>query len=712
MSALLALLLATSTGSAFEGMWMPEQVPTLEARLKAIGMELDPQVLADPFGAPLGAVAGLGFCTASFVTGDGLLLTNHHCAEGFLQYASTEQDDYARDGFRAAAPANEVAAGPGARIWIVERIDDVTGRVMSGVNPRTADRARFDRIEKNGNALVAACERQAHHRCHVASFYGGAEYRLVTQRELRDIRLVYAPPLSVGSYGGEIDNWMWPRHAGDFAVLRAYVAPDGSSAGYSPENVPYRPKKTLDLGEGGVREGDMVMVAGFPGGTERHLLAVEAAFEAEQQLPREISLLGEAIALLEARSASEPASRPKLQAPIGWLGNSLKDSQGTLDGFRRSQVVERKRQGDDELRKWLAADEKNRRSGLAAFDELEALIATEQKTAERDALIGRLLQWSDLMWVAWKGVRQANEDLKPDAERDAGYQDRDRVRTLDASDELTQTLVLGADRDLLRLVLMHAAHLPADQRILPVDALLAQQGGIEGALDHMYGQTTLVDRQARRRILTLSAKGISSEEDPFVAFARELNDWHAPIRDDEKVRSGAKSRLRADVLKSRLAWQAANAPDAPVYPDANNTLRLSFGVVQGYSPADAVTYEAFSSLTGMVAKTGPAPFDAPANLVTAARQAPEPRLMDPLLNDVPVNFLSTLDITGGNSGSPVLDRTGNLVGLAFDGNYESIASDWLFDQNLTRCIAVDIRYVLWLLENDGARWVADALRTG
>ncbi len=711
MLAQLALLLLPQA-AAFEGMWMPEQVAAIAPRLAVLGMELDPAQLADPFGAPLGAVAALGFCTASFISNDGLMLTNHHCAEGFLQYASDERRDYARDGFRAAGRGEEIDAGPGARVWIVERIDDVTGRVMAGVKGRTADRTRFDRIAENSHALVSDCERHGGRRCRVASFYGGAQYRLVTQRELRDLRLVYAPPRSVGGFGGAVDNWTWPRHTGDFAVLRAYVAPDGSSAAYSVDNVPYRPAHTLDLAENGVQEGDMVMVAGFPGGTERHLLGMEVAFEANRRLPQDIALLTEAIDLLERRSALDPAARPKLQAPILWLGNSLKNGLGTLGGFHRSKVVERKQQGDAELHAWLAADPKHHRPELAALDALVATITTGQRTGERDALIKRLFEWSDPLFVAWRGVRQANEDLKPDAERDAGYQDRDRQRMLDTSDELSQTTVIGADRDLLRLVLSRAAELPADQRIPPVDALLAQPGGLEGALDRFYGQTGLSDLQARRRLLSLPASRIASETDPFVVFARELNAWHAPIRDDEKARSGALSRLRTEVLQSRLAWQAARAPDAPVYPDANNTLRLSFGVVRGYSPADAVIYEAFTSLSGMVAKAGPAPFDAPANLLAAAARPPDPRLVDTRLTDVPVNFLSTLDITGGNSGSPVLDRSGRLVGLAFDGNYESIASDWLFDEELTRCIAVDIRYVLWVLENDGARWVADELRAG
>ncbi|MCB9680973.1 MAG: S46 family peptidase [Alphaproteobacteria bacterium] len=696
----ITLVLSTSPAPADEGMWLPEQVPAVAARYADAGLVLDPAALADPLGDPLGAIVTLGFCSASFVSPDGLVVTNHHCVEGFLQYQSTGQNNRHRDGFVAPTRADEITAGPTARLRVVERLTDVTAAVMDGIGPRTRDQQRHDLIEAHTKHLVAACESEPNRRCSVVPYFGGTTWRLIQTLEIKDVRLVMAPPASLGQFGGEIDNWMWPRHGADFAFLRAYVAPDGSSRPYAEDNVPYHPPHHLTVGTAGVADGDFVMVAGFPGRTERHQLAMELAWQAETVLPRAVDVVGAAIAVMQAHADADPEAMARLGDGIGSLANYLKNSQGMLAGLSHGDVVGDQRATEATILDWIRADKRRARTLLPAFTELQERLEADHADNDRTYEVRMVARTADLLGIASDALRAAQERPKPDALRDVGFQDRDLERRKGRYAELDTSLWLPADRELMTAALTRYLASPADHHVPAFDAWLDAHGGPDAAIATLFDHPALASAEARLALLDADLATLQASTDPWVSLAVALEKFHGPRRAAREASDAAIARLREQWMAAKVAWSEATG--VPVYDDANSTLRLTLGTVQGYHPQDGLWAEPFTTLAGLAAKAGPPPFDAPAAIVEAARHGATSRWAVPGLGDVPVDFLSDLDITGGNSGSAVLDGRGHLVGLAFDGNWESILGDWTYQHDVNRCIGVDVRFVLWVLEQDPA----------
>ncbi|HLR87166.1 MAG TPA: S46 family peptidase, partial [Wenzhouxiangella sp.] len=298
---------AFATGAvAVEGMWQPAQLPGIAPQLEQAGLEIKPEELSDLTAYPMGSIVSLGGCTASLVSDKGLIVTNHHCAYGALAYNSTPEENLIVDGFLAESPDEERPASPGMRVYVTESIDDVTDSVLAGVDEDMSGAARYKAIEKARKSLVGECEETPGYNCRVASFYGGLSYQLVRQLEIRDVRVVYAPPESIGKFGGDIDNWVWPRHTGDFSFLRAYVAPDGSPAGYAEENVPFQPRHVMQLNPKGLEAGDFVMVAGYPGRTNRYRLASEVEHALGWNYPNQIRLFEETLEIIADAAAENP----------------------------------------------------------------------------------------------------------------------------------------------------------------------------------------------------------------------------------------------------------------------------------------------------------------------------------------------------------------------------------------------------------------------
>lgn len=710
---MIAVWLAAMVGGAHagEGMWLPEQMPEVAAPFVEQGLQIDPAELADPMGAPLGSIVTLGFCSASFVSPDGLVVTNHHCVEGFLQYISTGEANHHRDGFVAPTRADEAHAGPSARLGVVTALTDVTSKVMDGIGKRTKDADRHDRMEANRKALVADCEATPNRRCRVVPHFGGATWRLVEVLEIQDVRLVYVPPMSLGQYGGDVDNWMWPRHGADFAFLRAYVAPDGSSAPYSEDNVPYQPAQHLLLGEG-VSEDDVVMVAGFPGSTERHLLTMDLAWQAETVLPQSLEGALEALEIMERHAEADPEAAARLGARISGYRNFEKNTRGMLAGVAGRGVLEAKQAQEDTILAWIDADKKRAKTYRKAHTALTEALVEEHLDADRLRAVRWIQRASGPLGFAYQAVRWADErETTDDAERDSGYQDRDRDRTAAWYAQADRGWFLPADRELLQWALGKYADAPAETHLPSLDAWLEAQGGVGPALDALYAEPKWLDADARVATLDTPAADLRGSGDPWIGLAVALEDFFGPRREAREATEGKLQRLFQDWMTAKLAW--ADATDTLMYDDANSTLRITIGTVTGYVPQDGLVATPFTTTAGMAAKAGDAPFDAPADVLARVPDAASSRWAVEGLGDVPVDFLSTLDITGGNSGSAVLDGQGRLVGLAFDGNWESIAADWWFLDDVTRCISVDLRYVLWLLDGDeGAAGLRDELGVG
>lgn len=690
----LALSVAGAAG-ADEGMWMPRQIPDLAPELEAAGMQLDPARLADLTGDPMGAVVSLGGCTASFVSPEGLIVTNHHCVYGTVQFNSTPERDLITLGFLAASRAEELPAAPGSYVYVTTGIRDVTREVL-GDPAWAAGEADYARqVERRSRELVDACERPGGVRCNVAKFYEGSLFLEITQMEIRDVRLVYAPAEGIGNFGGEVDNWMWPRHTGDFGFLRAYVGPDGKPADPAKANVPYRPKHWLKVATEGVKEGDLVWIPGYPGRTFRYRTADEVAAAREFTMPQSVALSEALIAVLERENQRGKAVEIANYGRIRGFANSMKKYEGILLGMADGKVEAQRIGRESPLRAAAAADATHG-DPVARIAELDA---AERATRERDFVLDWLERASPMYSQALKLWRLAEERPRPDLEREEGYRDRDLSRFRQGMARSQRSIEAASDRAGLRLLLARAAELPADQRIAPIDARLAATGKasdperIEAMLDELYAATKLADLAERKRMFDETTAQLAARHDSMLDFAAQLAPLAVARRERSDAFDGAMLRVRPTYLAEIQEHTGGRH-----YPDANSTLRFTYGKVTGYVPRDAVTYQPRTSLAGVVAKaTGVDPFVAPEALLQAAKSVPV-AFVDPQLGSVPVDFLSTCDITGGNSGSPTLNGRGELVGLAFDGNWEGVVSDYLFDAEVVRTIHVDAVYMRWVMD--------------
>ena len=703
--ALLALVLAPVAAGADGGMWMPQQMVDLAPRLKKLGFQGNPKAFADLTGMPMGAVVSLGNCSASFVSKDGLIITNHHCVTGALQYNATPERNTVKEGFLAATQADEAWAGPGSRVFVTVAAREVTKDVVGKLAADLSDVDRQLAIEKRTKELTAACEKEGL-RCRVASFFEGLKWFEIAQVELKDVRLVYAPPSSIGNYGGETDNWRWPRHTADFAFLRAYVGKDGKPAAFDKANVPFKPRHHLAVDPAGASPGDVVVVAGYPGRTSRHVTSREMKDTIDWSYPRVVRRFGDMLAILADLSKGSKETEIKVAQRVRGLANSMKNRQGVLEGAKKGKLLEKKAATEAELQAWIDADSSRKKKYggvLAALDDLQA---KREAVRERDATLQALYFNSSLLGSARSLRRLAEERLKPDAEREAEYQQRNWERLRESQERLQRTIDLGADRALLRYALLEAAALPQSQRIEALDTIIGLTAGlteaeakakVDGWLVTLYGTPSqLADQKARLALFDGKPEEVLAAKDPFLDLAAALAPLDKQIRDADKARNGAVSRLGPVYMQAML-----DKAGGLVAPDANSTLRVTFGTVKGVSPQDGVFYLPQTTLQGVVAKAkkGDPEFDAPPALLAAAAKVlatGKAPFIDKKLGDVPVDFLADLDITGGNSGSAVLNGRGKLVGLAFDGTYETIASDLLFDPVNTRSIQVDIRYVLWV----------------
>ncbi|MBB4130294.1 hypothetical protein GGR62_001048 [Xanthomonas campestris] len=694
---LLSSLAVASSAQAAEGMWVPQQLPDIAGPLKQAGLRLSPQQLADLTGDPMGAVVALGGCTASFVSPQGLVVTNHHCAYGAIQLNSTAQKNLIKDGFTAARPADELSAGPNARIYVLDAITDVTAPAKAAMATAGEDPLkRTLALEDFSKQQIAACEAQPGYRCQFFSFAGGNTYRLFKNLEIKDVRLAYAPPGSVGKFGGDIDNWMWPRHTGDFSFYRAYVGKDGKPAAYAKDNVPYQPKHFLKVADQPLGAGDFVMVAGYPGRTNRYALVAEFNNTATWTYPVVGQYYKDVIGLIEQAGKQNPDIQVKYASTVAGLNNSAKNFDGQLEGFKRIDAQATKQADEAAVLAWLKRQGASGREALKAHDTLVTLVKRVQATQQRDMVL-RQFDNTGTVGAAVTLYRLALERAKPNAQRESGYQDRDLPAIEGAMKQMERRYVPAMDRQLQQYWLGQYLKLPANQRVAALDQWLGgnDAAAVQAALGKLDA-TTLGSTDARLKWLTADRAAFEASTDPAIQYAVAVTPSLLQIERDDKQQTGEQLRARPVYLQALADYKKSKGE--AVYPDANLSLRITFGNVKGYTPKDGVAYTPFTTLEGVAAKeTGADPFDSPKALLDAVKAKRYAGLDDKRLGSVPVNFLSDLDITGGNSGSPVMDAQGRLVGLAFDGNWESVSSNWIFDPAMTRMIAVDSRYLRWIM---------------
>ena len=533
------------------------------------------------------------------------------------------------------------------------------------------------------------------------------------------MRLVYAPAEGIGVFGGETDNWRWPRHTGDWSFLRAYVGPDGKPAAYAKENVPYKPTHFLKVSPKGANPDELVFVVGYPGRTQRHQTYAEVKETTEWSFPRSIRLATEQLAVIDALVKQQPDLSIKVAGRVQGLNNGLTNQRGMHEGLVKGGSLARKRANEDALLAWIAADPARQQQYGDVMPALRALQAENEKTRERTAVLGNLASASSYLSAAQTIHRLATERAKPnDLDRETGFQQRDWTRIREGQDRLQRTLDPTVDRALFRWALGLAAALPAGQRIEALDTTIgltpgqapaAAAAAIDTWLTGLYAKTAIADKDTRLAWLDKTPAQLEAAGDPFLTLAAALAPILEANREAAKTRAGAYARLRPRYMAAVLA-QAGGL----VAPDANSTLRVTFGQVKGVASRDGLFYTSHTTLQGIVEKhTGEGEFNAPKaqlDAIAALRAGKETPYAYASFGDVPVNFLSTVDTTGGNSGSPTLNAKGELVGLLFDGTYDTVASNFLFDPVKTRSIHVDSRYMLWTMDEvDGARHLVDEM---
>jgi hypothetical protein len=521
----------------------------------------------------------------------------------------------------------------------------------------------------------------------IRSFYNGKSYYLIRRLEFNDVRLVYTPPRAIGEFGGNIDNWMWPRHTGDFTILRVYADSENNPAEYSENNIPYQPIHYFPLSVKGLKPGDFTMILGYPGRTQRYLTAREAAFTLNVEYPEAIRHFEFLVDLMDSLGAENPEKALKFASRIKGLNNYQKKYQGMLDGLKNRDIVGEKQDLEEKLR----LDDENKVI-LHQLDELQEEYETSYYAREQ---FFNLQRDPRLVAVASDLVRWNHEKKKPDLERERGFQQRDYDKQQRSMAYYMSAYDETLDKILLHHHLTQMLKAPASERIPFIDSLFSTTEGksvtevVEIFVENLYSETQLMDPDFRQRLLDITPKEFNKIQDPLILFAHSLEKQAREFREEDKKRSGRRMVLMPhyfDALKDFMDH---------VYPDANGTLRCTYGHIQGYSPADAIWYEPFTTLTGVWEKDrGEYPFIVPESIKSIRLNQNNQTFYDKRLQDFPVNFLHTMDITNGNSGSAVFDKKGRIVGIAFDGNYEAMTSDWIYDDQLTRAISVDIRYLL------------------
>jgi len=684
---------------AAEGMYPLSEIENLD--LKSEGLNLNAKDIFNPDGVSLiDGIVKVGGCTGSFVSIDGLILTNHHCAYRAIQSASTIQEDYLENGFLARDWTEEIPA-KGYTVRIADSYKDVSEEILSVVTDDMEFAERTKAIEQKKKEILARVEKEnPGKRAEIAEMFIGKTYFLFIYTWLKDVRLVYAPPSSIGNFGGEADNWTWPRHTGDFSFMRVYVAPDGSPAEFAPENVPYHPRKILKVNPEGVDEEDFVFILGYPGRTYRHRTSYFLEYQRNVRMPYVVQLYAWEIAVMEEIGKENREIALRHSRRIKSLSNTLKNYRGKLLGIDRLELLEQKRQEEKELQAFINQNEELSQKYGNLLSEIEELYQKRSNTAEHDLLLDYLIRGVYLLNYGYKIYESSLEREKEDIERLSAYMDRNFNRTKEDLILSLRDYHEPTDKTILKEFLMRAAILPDPSRILAVDELLNGRNtetAIEEFIRQLYINSDLANENELLAGFEKSTDELMAMNDPVISFISTIYPEYEKLREERRRQKGALDKYHSQLIEVKQQFQKSD-----FIPDANSTLRLTYGRVRGYSPADAVYYSPITSLKGVLQKSiGVDPFKSHQKLIDLYLARDFGRFEKDILNDVPVCILYNLDTTGGNSGSPVLNTDGELVGVNFDRAFEATINDFAWNEKYSRSIGVDIRYVLWVTQKIG-----------
>lgn len=687
-----------------EGMFLPDTLTQLPLKkLAQRGLKIPITDIYNPNGPSIkDAVVIVDGGTGEFLSPEGLMLTNHHVAFDALVAASDPSKDYATNGYLAHNRAEELPA-KGYTCQITQEMKDVTADVLSGITDATSSADRTSAIQTKTRALATAAAKPAEGiTATVLPLNEGLSYHLFTYLTLRDVRIVYAPPKNIGFFGGDPDNFEWPRHDGDFTFMRVYVGQGGKPAEYSANNIPYKPKKFLSISMGGVKENDFVMVMGYPGTTRRYRESYSVAYNQEVNMPFTIDILNKQIELLQDAGKNNRELQIRLQSRIFEIANTLKDLEGSVTAMRREGIVDKKRADEAAFTRWLGESSDRQKKYGDVLPSLQKAYDELTRTAQRDPIIQQLAGFSDVLQVLSFVNRIATEKGKAQADRNSGLVIAS-LRARGALPEIFADRNAAFEREMFVFLLRKAADLPASQKI---EAVEKRFGNLQGearvrAEEEFAGKLTedknFSTAEAVNALFDKTKAQLQELNEPLIDFAGEISDLAGGIGSNQRAFNATVLHWRP-LLVLGMSEMRANKP----YPDANRTLRFTYGDVRGYVPHDAAVYQPFTNLSGVIEKdTGREPFDVPAKLKQLYRAHDFGPYATRDGQNVPVDFLSTTDIIGGNSGSPIMNGRGEQVGIIFDGNYEGLGNEFFYNDAKGRAIAVDIRYVLFILDKFG-----------
>ncbi|MCT4666070.1 MAG: S46 family peptidase [Flavobacteriales bacterium] len=710
MAAVVALSLIPSSAKADEGMWLPMFLNKNMEEMQRLGLQLTPEQLYDINNSSLkdAIVSFGGFCTGEIISSQGLVLTNHHCGYDAIQTHSVVEEgapekNILDNGFWAQNHGEE-KPNEGLFVDFLVRMDDVTKDILSGINDNTSEEERAKKISERIQSKQQAKSEGGKYIVKIKSFFDGNEYYMFTYQRYNDVRLVGTPPQSIGKYGGDTDNWMWPRQTGDFSLFRVYAAPDGSPAHYSTENIPLEPKHHLPISMKGVKKGDFSMIWGYPGSTDRYLTSYGVKQAIEVHNPTIVDIRRTKLDVLDKHMAASDKVRIQYSSKYANVANYWKYFIGQTKGLKRLNVFEKKQEIENNFREWRMAKQHERSRYNAILHDIKNAYENNEPFVKPSVYAREAaLTGSDMVLFALRmsktleyALKEGNEKAKPmvlasmDKQIDDFFKDYDPA----TDKELFITLMKKYDNDI------------ADSAMKPDFFQKVKCGGFEKYAKKAYKKTMFADA-AKLKDFVKDPSLKKLKKDPFYKIQNSVFTVYQNLSEKEAKaleKSERATRLFVDGLRKMDAKKN-------YYPNANFTMRCTYGTVQDYYPQDAVHYNYFTTMEGLIEKMDNSnpEFVVPQKMVDLHKAKDYGQYAD-ADGKLHICFTSNNDITGGNSGSPVINGNGELIGCAFDGNWEAMSGDIAFETNLQRTISVDIRYVLWVIDKfSGAGHIVDEM---
>jgi len=717
---LFAALLLGGTAMSYEppdeGMWLPMFVERLNyVDMQEMGLQLTPEEIYSINNSSLkDAIVGLSgggvggfFCTGEIVSDKGLLFTNHHCGYDKIQSHSTVEHDYLKDGFWAMSLEEELPNEGMAASFLI-RMENVTDSIIPFLSDTLSEGERGAEVRKIRNRIQKRAEEDGKYAARVSSFYGGNEYYLFVYKVYKDVRLVGAPPSSIGKYGGDTDNWMWPRHTGDFSIFRVYTGPDGEPAKFAEENIPLKPKHHLPISLNGYEEGDFAMIWGYPGGTERYLTSYGIQYKLDAFLPTLVEIFDAQLTAWKEHMDADQAVRIQYASKYAGLANAWKLFLGQIRGLKLLKVYEKKQKIEEEFQVWANADPARKEKYGEVMKNLELSydiltaefpnLAYTALAANSPEILGYAAQYGQLLEL----LESKAEDVIID----------ETIESLKAGmEDHFKNYFAPADKDAFaNLMEVYGNNVPADMQPEYFKELLEDMDGDYMAMADFVFENSIFESEEQINAFLEKPKAKKLAKDPALKLGTEFTAALGQVMGQYREANsnlGAYDRLFIAGLREMN-------PDKVFYPDANSTMRMTYGTVEDYMAADAVFYDYYTTLAGVMEKEDPSNDEFYVEpelkaLYKAKDFGPYGVTIDGDKRLI-VCFLTTNDITGGNSGSPVMNGKGELIGLAFDGNWEAMSGDIAFEPELQRTINVDIRYVLFVIDKmAGAQNLIDEL---